>query len=175
MAKSCGPAFADRAAAEDDEEGSASPFDPVREVGTSATEPRPSIRRDRAPTLNVVRAAGCASAHRPASPFCLSESVMLTLQGFVVVLSGYVGFAARREGASFQRALLAGALSAAMLQSIVTGGTVWLQGVAWARSIELAMTIWALACVASAGASTAGLFATGAWRRVHRRRPGFAE
>ena len=85
---------------------------------------------------------------------------MLMLQGFVVVLSGYLGFAARREGASFQRALLGGALSAAMLQSIVTGGTVWLESVAWARSIELAMTIWALACVASAlGASTAGLFA----------------
>ena len=39
---------------------------------------------------------------------------MLMLQGFVVVLSGYVGFAARREGASFQRALLGGALSAAV-------------------------------------------------------------
>ena len=79
---------------------------------------------------------------------------MLMLQGFVVVLSGYVGFAARREG------VLGGALSAAMLQSIVTGGTVWLESVAWARSIELAMTIWALACVASAlGASAAGLLA----------------
>ena len=82
---------------------------------------------------------------------------MLPLGGFVIVLSGYVSFAARREGASFQRALLGGALSAAVLQSIVTGGTVWLEGVA---IIELAMTIWALACVASAlGASTAGLFA----------------
>jgi hypothetical protein len=82
---------------------------------------------------------------------------MLTLGGFVVVLSGYVSFAARREGASFQRALLGGALSAAVLRSIVTGGTVWLEGVA---IIELAMTIWALACVVSAlGASAAGLFA----------------
>jgi hypothetical protein len=90
----------------------------------------------------------------------LSETVKLVLQGFVVVLSGYVGFAARREGASFQRASLGGALSAAVLQSIVTGGTVWLEGVAWARTIELAMTIWALAGVASAlGASAAGLFA----------------
>jgi hypothetical protein len=34
-----------------------------------------------------------------------------------------------------------------VLQSILTGGTVWLEGVA---IIELAMTIWALACVASA-------------------------
>ena len=65
---------------------------------------------------------------------------MLALGGFVVVLSGYVSFAARREGASFQRALLGGALSAAVLQSIVTCGTVWLEGVA---IIELAMTIWA--------------------------------
>jgi hypothetical protein len=95
-----------------------------------------------------------------ASTFSLLESVMLMLQGFVVVLSGYVGFAARREAASFQRALLGGALSAAVLQSIVTGGTVWLESVAWAGSIELAMTIWALACVASAlGASAAGLLA----------------
>jgi hypothetical protein len=85
---------------------------------------------------------------------------MLMLQGFLVVLGGYVGFAARREGASLPRALLVGAFCAAVLQSIVTGGTVWLEGVAWARSIELAMTIWALACVASAlGASAAGLFA----------------
>jgi hypothetical protein len=58
----------------------------------------------------------------------------------VSVLSGYVGFAARREGASFQRALLVGALSAAVLQSIVTGGTVWLEGVAWARTIELRLS-----------------------------------
>jgi hypothetical protein len=75
-----------------------------------------------------------------ASPFCLPETVMLALGGFVVVLSGYVSFAARREAASFQRALLGGALSAAVLQSIVTCGTVWLEGVA---IIELAMTIWA--------------------------------
>jgi hypothetical protein len=46
----------------------------------------------------------------------------------VVVLSDYVSFAARREGASFQRALLGGALSSAVLQSIVTGGTVYLEG-----------------------------------------------
>jgi hypothetical protein len=85
---------------------------------------------------------------------------MLPLGGFVIVLSGYVSFAARREGASFQRALLGGALSAAVLQSIVTGGTVWLEGVA---IIELAMTIWALACVASALAGAFGL-------KPHRRR-----
>src|SRR5215207_3970585 len=48
--------------------------------------------------------ASAATAHRhcvwlgqqecaaQAAPFCLSESVMLMLQGFVVVLSGYVGF-----------------------------------------------------------------------------------
>jgi hypothetical protein len=55
---------------------------------------------------------------------------MLVLGGFVVVLSGYFGFAAHRGGASLHRALLMGALSAALLLSIVSSGMVLLSGLA---------------------------------------------
>ena len=85
---------------------------------------------------------------------------MLVLGGFVVVLSGYFGFAAHREGASLHRALLMGALSAALLLSIVSSGMVWLSGLAGAHVIETAMNAWALACVTAAlGALAAALSA----------------
>ena len=121
----------------------------MREVGTSATKPRPSIRRGRAPTLRVVRAAGCASAHSPREPLLPAGDRHAHASGLVVSL-------VVKEPRSNEPCSEA-ALSAAVLRSIVTGGTVWLEGVA---IIELAMTIWALACVASAlGPSAAGLFA----------------
>src|SRR5215208_2371056 len=46
----------------------------------------------------------------------------------VILVSGYLGFAARREGASLVHASLLALLSAAVLQALVAGGTVWLSG-----------------------------------------------
>ena len=60
-------------------------------------------------------------------------------------MSGYLGFAARREGKSLEHASLLGALSAAVLQTIVSGGTVWLSGTPLPYVIEPAITAWALA------------------------------
>jgi len=83
---------------------------------------------------------------------------MPLLAGFVIVLSGYVGFAARREGKSLGHASLLAALSAAVLQTIVSGGTVWLSGIPLLHTIEPALATWALACTAAvSGALAAGL------------------
>jgi len=74
------------------------------------------------------------------------------------LVSGYLGFAARREGKSLEGASLFAALSAAVLQAIVSGGTVWLSGIPLPDVIELAITVWALACAAAlSGALAAGL------------------
>jgi len=82
----------------------------------------------------------------------------VALAGFVIVVSGYLGFAARREGKSLEHASLLGALSAAVLQTIVSGGTVWLSGTPLPYVIEPAITAWALACAAAlSGALAAGL------------------
>jgi hypothetical protein len=53
---------------------------------------------------------------------------MLLLAGFGILVSGYLGFATRREGKSLVRASLLASLSAAVLQAIVGVGTVWLSG-----------------------------------------------
>jgi hypothetical protein len=47
---------------------------------------------------------------------------MFLIAGFVILVSGYLGFAARREGQSLEHASLLAALSAAVLQAIVSGG-----------------------------------------------------
>ena len=49
---------------------------------------------------------------------------MFLIAGFVILMSGYLGFAARREGQSLEHASLSAALSAAVLQAFVSGGTV---------------------------------------------------
>ena len=74
---------------------------------------------------------------------------MFLLGGLVVVLGGYVSFVARREGASVERALLQGALCAAVLQAIISTSTVWLLGLAWPQMIQPAAIVWALAWVAA--------------------------
>ena len=71
---------------------------------------------------------------------------MLLLAGFVILVSGYLGFAARREGASLVHASLLALLSAAVLQALVAGGTVWLSGTPLTHVIEPTITTWALAC-----------------------------
>src|SRR5215204_2667168 len=84
---------------------------------------------------------------------------MLLLAGFVILVSGYLGFAARREGASLVHASLLALLSAAVLQALVAGGTVWLSGTPLTHVIEPAITAWALACAAAlSGALAAGLY-----------------
>ena len=45
---------------------------------------------------------------------------MPLLAGFIILLSGYLSFAARREGASLVRASGLAALSAAVLQALVS-------------------------------------------------------
>ena len=83
---------------------------------------------------------------------------MFLIAGFVILMSGYLGFAARREGQSLEHASLSAALSAAVLQAIVSGGTVWLLGTPLPYVIEPAITAWALACAAAlSGALVAGL------------------
>ena len=84
---------------------------------------------------------------------------MLLLAGFVILVSGYLGFAARREGASLIHASLLALLSAAVLQALVAGGTVWLSGTPLTHVIEPTITTWALACAAAlSGALAAGLY-----------------
>ena len=84
---------------------------------------------------------------------------MPLLAGFIILLSGYLSFAARREGASLVRASGLALLSAAVLQALVTGGTVWLSGIALPHTVESALVTWALACTASlSGALAAGLY-----------------
>ena len=84
---------------------------------------------------------------------------MLLLAGFVILVSGYLGFAARREGASLVHASLLALLSAAVLQALVAGGTVWLSGTPLTHVIEPAITAWALACAAGLlGDLAAGLY-----------------
>ena len=83
---------------------------------------------------------------------------MFFIAGFVIVVSGYSGFAARRNGATFEQAALLAALCAAVLQVVVSGGTVWLSSTPLPHVIEPAMTAWALACAAAfSGALVAGL------------------
>src|SRR5829696_4888744 len=77
----------------------------------------------------------------------------------VILVSGYLGFAARREGASLVHASLLALLSAAVLQALVAGGTVWLSGTPLTHVIEPTITAWALACAAAlSGALAAGLY-----------------
>ena len=84
---------------------------------------------------------------------------MPLLAGFIILLSGYLSFAARREGASLVRASGLALLSAAVLQALVTGGTVWLSGIALPHTFEPALVTLGLACTASlSGALAAGLF-----------------
>ena len=84
---------------------------------------------------------------------------MLLLAGFVILVSGYLGFAARREGASLVHASLLALLSAAVLHALVAGGTVWLSGTPLTHVIEPAITAWVLACAAAlSGALAAGLY-----------------
>ena len=84
---------------------------------------------------------------------------MPLLAGFIILLSGYLSFAARREGASLVRASGLAVLSAAVLEALVTGGTVWLSGIALPHTVEPALVTWALACTASlSGALAAGLY-----------------
>ena len=84
---------------------------------------------------------------------------MPLLAGFIIVLSGYLSFAARREGASLVRGSGLAVLSAAVLQALVTGGTVWLSGIALPHTVEPALVTLALACTASlSGALAAGLY-----------------
>ena len=83
---------------------------------------------------------------------------MFFIAGFVIVVSGYSGFVARRDGATFEQASLLAALCAAVLQAVVSGGTVWLSSTPLPHVIEPAMTAWALACAAAfSGALVAGL------------------
>ena len=83
---------------------------------------------------------------------------MFLMAAFLIVLSGYVGFAVRREGASMERALLGGAFFAAILQTIVSAGTVWVSGSAWTPMFLSALAVWLLAFVAALlGAFAAGL------------------
>jgi hypothetical protein len=83
---------------------------------------------------------------------------MLLLAGFVILVSGYLGFAARREGKSLEHASVLAALSAAVLQAIVSGGTVWLSGTPLPHVIEPTITVWAVASAAAlSGALAAGL------------------
>jgi hypothetical protein len=83
---------------------------------------------------------------------------MFLIAGFVILVSGYLGFAARREGQSLEHASLSAALSAAVLQAFVSGGTVWLFGTPLPYVIEPAITAWALACAAAlSGALVGGL------------------
>ena len=110
----------------------------------------------------------CASAHCAAyirRSLHLSEGKltegsanMLLLAGFGILVSGYLGFATRREGKSLVQASLLASLSAAVLQAIVGCGTVWLSGTPLPYVIAPAITAWALACAAAlSGALAAGL------------------
>ena len=82
---------------------------------------------------------------------------MLLLAGFGILVSGYLGFATRREGKSLVQASLVASLSAAVLQAIVGGGTVWLSGTPLPYVIAPVITAWALACAAAlSGALAAG-------------------
>jgi heme A synthase len=82
---------------------------------------------------------------------------MPLLAGFVILVSGYLGFAARREGKSLEHASLLASLSAAVLQAIVGGGLVWLSGTPLPDVIAPVSTAWALACAAAlSGALAAG-------------------
>ena len=84
---------------------------------------------------------------------------MPLLAGFVILVSGYLSFVARREGASPVHASLLAAFSAAVLQAIISGGTVWLSGITIPHAMELALTTWALAGVAAlSGAFAASLY-----------------
>ena len=74
---------------------------------------------------------------------------MLLLAGFGILVSGYLGFATRREGKSLVQASLLASLSAAVLQAIVGGGTAWLSGTPLPYVIAPAITAWALACAAA--------------------------
>jgi|SoiMethySBSTD1v2_1073268.scaffolds.fasta_scaffold3500727_1 hypothetical protein len=81
---------------------------------------------------------------------------MLLLGSFVVVLGSYFSFVARREGASVERALLAGVLCSGLLQAIISTGMVWLWDIGWTQMIEPVVIVWALAWVAALlGALTA--------------------
>ena len=81
---------------------------------------------------------------------------MLLLGSFVVVLGSYFSFVARREGASVERALLAGVLCSGLLQTIISTGMVWLSGIGWTQIVEPAVIVWALTWVAALlGALTA--------------------
>jgi len=88
----------------------------------------------------------------------LREEQMILIAVFLIALSGYVGFAVRREGASMQRALLGGAFFAAMLQTVISTGTGWLSGIPWTQMIDSALAVWPMAFVAvSLGAFAADL------------------
>ena len=87
-------------------------------------------------TERAVRRVGlCASAISLSTAGAVSiydvrVANMPLLAGFIILLSGYLSFAARREGASLVRGSGLAVLSAAVLQAFVTGGTVWLSGIA---------------------------------------------
>jgi len=78
----------------------------------------------------------------------LREEQMVLITAFLIVLSGYVGFAVRREGASMQRTLLRGAFFGAMLQTVISTGMAWLSGIRWTQMIDSGLAVWALAFVA---------------------------
>ncbi len=82
---------------------------------------------------------------------------MLLLAGFGILVSGYLGFATRREGKSLVQASLLASLSAAALQAMVGAGMVWLSGTPLPDVIAPVITAWALACAAAlSGALAAG-------------------
>jgi len=83
---------------------------------------------------------------------------MHALALFVIGLSGYGAFTKTREGADPARSIGEAMLMAVMVTVVISGGTLWLSGLATADVAEIALTVVALSFAAAlSGALIAGL------------------